>query len=424
MDKRATMIWFRNDLRLHDNEVFYQASEKSSFIIPVYCFDPRYFDRNQFGTLNTGVLRAAFVIEAVTALKEKLKSHGSDLLTYIGKPEDIIPRIAQKYQVNEVYHHREVALRETSISEKVESELWSSKINLRHFIGHTLYHKEDLPFPIKDIPNGFSIFKKKVERESLVRQPIPFPTNFLTPPHLEDTKIPSLKDLGYSEEEIKSVDDIYILGGEDTALSIMHAVLSTYPETDQDPLILGPFIASGALSPILLYNNIKKLGEGKKDKRFEKIIDILLWRDYFRFMLKKYPNIFFKPQGTKNSSHQDHPTLEGNEELFEKWKSGHTEHDFINSVMVQLQKTGYIPYQARLIAASYLVHEYQVNWLRGASWYEEHLLDYSPATVYGQWSHIAGVGTSEKDNKALDWQKLIKTHFPNGLPKLDEILVK
>ncbi|HAU55629.1 MAG TPA: hypothetical protein DCW66_21085, partial [Sphingobacterium sp.] len=36
MDKRATMIWFRNDLRLHDNEVFYQASEKSSFIIPVY----------------------------------------------------------------------------------------------------------------------------------------------------------------------------------------------------------------------------------------------------------------------------------------------------------------------------------------------------------------------------------------------------
>jgi len=70
------------------------------------------------------------------------------------------------------------------------------------------------------------------------------------------------------------------------------------------------------------------------------------------------------------------------------------------------------------------VHEYQVNWLKGASWFEEQLLDYSPATVYGQWSHVAGVGTSEKDNKALDWQKLIKTNFPNGLPKLDELLAK
>ncbi|MNI54954.1 Cryptochrome DASH [compost metagenome] len=204
----------------------------------------------------------------------------------------------------------------------------------------------------------------------------------------------------------------------------MHSVLSTYPETEQDPVILGPFIAAGALSPILLYNNIKKLGEGKKDKRFEKIIDILLWRDYFRFMLKKYPNVFFKSLGTKNSTTADVPALTVNEELFEKWKSGQTAHDFINSTMIQLKKTGYIPYQAGLIAASYLVHEYQVNWLKGASWFEEKLLDYSPATVYGQWSHIAGVGTSEKDNKALDWQKLIKTNFPNGLPKLDELLAK
>ncbi|ULT22732.1 hypothetical protein KUH03_25855 [Sphingobacterium sp. E70] len=79
-----------------------------------------------------------------------------------------------------------------------------------------------------------------------------------------------MKDLGYSDEEIKSVDDIYILGGEDTALSIMHSVLSTYPETEQDPVILGPFIAAGALSPILLYNNIKKLGKEKKTNDLKK----------------------------------------------------------------------------------------------------------------------------------------------------------
>ena len=128
--------------------------------------------------------------------------------------------------------------------------------------------------------------------------------------------------------------------------------------------------------------------------------------------------------GTKSGTQHEVAALEDHTELFEKWKSGQTEHEFINSVMIQLQKTGYIPYSARLIAASYLVHEYRVDWLKGASWFEEHLLDYSPATVYGQWSHVAGVGTSEKDNKALDWQKLIKTNFPNGLPKLDEFFIR
>jgi deoxyribodipyrimidine photolyase len=42
------ILWLRNDLRLHDNYALdwavNQARSTNSEIIPVYCFDPRYFN--------------------------------------------------------------------------------------------------------------------------------------------------------------------------------------------------------------------------------------------------------------------------------------------------------------------------------------------------------------------------------------------
>ncbi|KAF5272476.1 hypothetical protein FQR65_LT17398 [Abscondita terminalis] len=86
---------------------------------------------------------------------------GCDLIALSATLKEIIPRLAAKYEVNEVFHHREVASRETIISENVETALWKLKINLKHFIGHTLYHKEDLPFPIRGYPQLISWYQKE-----------------------------------------------------------------------------------------------------------------------------------------------------------------------------------------------------------------------------------------------------------------------
>ena len=135
-----------------------------------------------------------------------------------GNPADIIPQLAQQYQVSEVYHHREVAFDETNISEQVEAALWKIKLNLKHFIGHTLYHKEDLPFPIKDIPDSFSVFKKKVERDSQVRPCIETPDFIHIPQILDAGNIPSLSDLGLTEPVADPRAGFQYQGGETTGL--------------------------------------------------------------------------------------------------------------------------------------------------------------------------------------------------------------
>lgn len=405
MGKKVVLVWFRNDLRLHDNEVLVEAIHKSDLIIPVYCFDPRYYKVNKFQQKNTGINRTCFLLETVAQLKAKLQELHSDLMTFVGYPEEILPQLCAKYEVDEVYHHREVAHRETWISELVEAALWENKINLRHFIGHTLYHKEDLPFPIKDIPNKFNIFRKKIERESTVRKPLEAPQEIHSPQHLEHTEVPGLEELGFSAEDIQTVAGKSFDGGEDAGMAKLQEILNPDYNGMQNYTLISPYIATGALSPMYVYAEMQQSNLHLNKKRFDRLLTALLWRDYFRFMLKKYPNVFFKPSGLLED-------LEISEEMesesINNWKNGTTGEELVDEAIFSLRKDGNITYGNRKLLASYFTQQISPNWLVGASFFEEHLLDYAPASNYGYWSHIAGVGTSDKENTANKWQDLAK----------------
>ncbi len=402
MTKKVILVWFRNDLRVQDNEILAEAVNKADIVIPVYFFDPRYFKTNHHGFRNTGILRAQFLIETVQSFKQALQELGADLLAFYGKPEELIGTLCAKYDVTEVYHHREVAYRETRISELVEAALWKQKINLRHFIGHTLYHKEDLPIPIKDIPDNFAAFKKKVEKESFVRPIIDPIETIVTHPHLEHTQVPTLQDLGYQADTPLNSDRIP--GGEYNALQAIRRTLSPdYNEID-DYNLVSPYIAVGAVSPTFYYHKIKAAYTPNKKKKYDRLILRLLWRDYFRFMLKKYPNIFFK----------DHDQLSDVSESalsLHKWLEDTSEYPVIQNLKTTMQQTGNLPYAHREILAAHMLQHLEVNHLAGARVFEEFFLDYAPATVYGYWLHFTQKGMSLKDNLKTGWEDLIKKNY-------------
>lgn len=386
MSAKVILVWFRNDLRTHDNEMLLTAIEKSDFIIPVYIFDPRYYSRNKSNFLNTGELRQNFILHAVSSLKHKLQSLGGDLITFEGYPEEIIPHLVQKYDVDEVYHHREIAKRETSISEYVEAALWKIKRNLKHFIAHTLYHKEDLPFPIRDIPNDFNTFRKKISKESSIRQSLADITSLSVPPHLEKTDFPL------------ALDNLEPIHGEDAAFLALDSVIDDCKAHTDLYYKISPYLALGVLSPVYTYHYLVKNLNTKNKKGINSLTDCLLRRDYFRFMLKKYPNCYF------NNAESTYDT---DDKLVEKWIIGNTDNSLVNTIMQKLNNTGILNEQERIFTATYFIYEIKQNWITGASWFEEQLIDYAPATTYGTWAHYAGQGTSIKNNKSEeDWTKL------------------
>lgn len=413
MKNKVILVWFRNDLRFHDNEVLYEAIEKNSIVIPVYCFDERYYKTNSFDNKNTGINRARFIRESVIEFKSRLQQKGSDLLVFKGLPEEILPKLAKKYEVDEVYHHREVASRETEISDKVETALWRLQINLKHFIGHTLFHKEDLPFPIREIPDSFNNFKKHAERESHVREPWPIPDSILSPEHLEKTEVPELSELGFDESEILQLNESTpsFKGGELAGLQALEKLLKIEFWDNNDYTLITPYIANGLVSPIYTYHKIKNSELVNNKKIYDKINEVLLWRDYYRFMLKKYPDIYFKVRDTEDLK-KLYP------EKLASWKLGNTGHEIIDKALTQLRSTGVISYALRKLIGTYLIQAYEVDWIEGASFFEECLLDYEPATNYGYWAHLAGEGTSKKENNQPNWKSLLKNIDPRALKKM------
>jgi deoxyribodipyrimidine photo-lyase len=411
MSERTILVWFRNDLRIDDNEILLEATRKADQVIPVYCFDPYYFKTTPAGTLKTGHFRAKFLIESVANLRANLRAMGSELIVRIGPPAEVIPQLATEYQVNEVYHHREVAFEETGISEQVEAALWKIKLNLKHFIGHTLYHKEDLPFPIKDIPDSFATFRKKIERDSSVRRIAPSPANIHTPPITDAGEIPALQDLGLDEPVADPRDHFHFTGGETVAqkrlqqyfLNFDYAVNGKNVRNATSGSQLSPWLTFGCISPRQVYWEAIK----HEHHTNHSLILELLWRDYFRFMFKKYGNQFFKADGFKDEA----PVVSADQHaLLEQWKTGNTGVPFVDACMHELNATGYINNYCRQTVAIYLVREMKVDWTKGAAYFEEQLIDYSPASNWGNWAFIAGVGSDPRDNKYFNSTKPAAGH--------------
>ena len=399
MNGKTILVWFRNDLRIHDNEILLEAVKKADRIVPVYCFDPAHFGMSSFDTQKTGAIRAKFIIESVADLKQSLQKLGGDLIVKFGHPQEILPEIARQYAVTEVYHHREVALEETETSSLVEAALWKLQINLKHFIGHTMYHKEDLPFPIKNIPDVFGVFRKKIERESIVRNCLDTPESISVPENMDTGRLLTLADLGLEEPIIQA-----FRGGETEGL---RNISSYFLKPGLHRTKLSPWIALGCLSTRKLYWETRKQENSIPKETLNGIMLELLRRDYFRFMLKKHNNKF-----NKSPANEDEKKVV--DMLFTSWKEAKTGIPIIDATLNELNSTGYINHQGRQNVATFLIHSLQINWEYGAAFFKEKLIDYSAASNLGNWYYLLNEISGNASEKNIDFLKKAQECDPKG----------
>lgn len=407
MKDKKILVWFRNDLRLHDNEMLVEAIAKSDSILPVYFFDPAHFEYNDDGNITAGNSRVQFLIESVAALRESLKEVGGNLLIVNGSPEDHMPALVEQYEISEVYHHREVATKETTVSSNIEDLLWKLKVNLKHFIGHTLYNKEDLPFPIKDIPDIFAQFKKKTERDAIVKACFVSPQVISLVEAEEWGELPdygAVSDgpLGGEENGIAHLKGLFTEGSD------IYARTNSRANTDKAVYTskLSRWLALGCLSPRKVYWAIKDAERRfGANTNFNHLILGLLWRDYFRFMFKKHTLHYF----TDIVTDIDRNAGAGQDELhLQQWKDGSTGHGLVDRYMIELNHSGFIPHAGRLAVATYLIYVLKLDWLDGAAYFEQKLIDYSPASNWGNWANVAMGGKDPRSKNTFDLDKQIK----------------
>ena len=188
------VVWFRNDLRCHDNPTLHKlaALPGAKEVIPVFCFDPRQLaggedaPHNTFGCGKASALRGKFLLDSVADLKASLREQvGTDLLVGVGKPEELLPALVQPpeagpttFVCQEQVTAEEIAV-DAALTRALKRAHPQDAPALRKMWSGTLYDDVDVKTAfgadLSGLPDGFTPFRNKVESKMDVPPPLSAP---------------------------------------------------------------------------------------------------------------------------------------------------------------------------------------------------------------------------------------------------------
>tara|TARA_B100000989_G_scaffold57579_3_gene39089 strand:- start:1649 stop:2977 length:1329 start_codon:yes stop_codon:yes gene_type:complete len=426
MSSTRTLHWFRNDLRLDDNPALSEAL-RGDELLPVVILDDRFWGTDRWGHVKTGPHRTRFLLESVADLKKAIEELGGSLVIRQGLPEKILPNLMKEWSCLTLTAQAEHTPEEMDIETAVASAVSGVGGSCQWVEGHTLFHPDDLPMDIGDIPDIFTQFRKKVEKHSEVRECIPAPVSLSCPNGLKSDELPSLNSiLDRSGQTMPTADSRSVLpfkgGASEARARLKHYFwdtkkLAVYKKT-RNGLVgpdysskFSPWLAHGCISPRRIASEVYRFEDRieANDSTYWLVFE-LIWRDYFRFIAMKFGSRIFHGKALKpespNRGTQKHP--------FEAWKDGRTKDAFVNANMRELARTGFMSNRGRQNVASYLVHDLGIDWRLGASWFEHCLLDYDPASNAGNWIYVAGVGNDPRPNRKFDTQRQATMYDGDG----------
>jgi deoxyribodipyrimidine photo-lyase len=230
--------------------------------------------------------------------------------------------------------------------------------------------------------------------------------------------------LGLKDTKVDSRAVLDFKGGQTEALNrLQHYFfetksLSQYKET-RNGLVganysskFSAWLALGCISPRYIYQQVKEYEQqhGANESTYWLIFE-LLWRDYFRFMMKKHRQKFFLQNGIK---HNASAVVNTNEKDLKAWIDGKTGVDFVDANMLELKLTGFMSNRGRQNVASFLCNDLKLDWRLGAAYFEQQLIDYDTSSNWGNWAYLAGVGNDPRGQRYFNIAKQADDYDKDG----------
>ena len=375
------IVWYRNDLRVHDHPALSMAAQNGDHVIPVFI-------------LNTALLagdhassnRNRFLLESLANLKSNLRTIGADLVIRDGEPSQELASLAADVKAVAVYYTADYTPYALGRDKAIKDALTTKNIEFRSFGGRLAVDGLDkIRTKAGTVHKVFTPFWRAWGE--IVRRPLAeLPQKLAMPESVSVGKLPDFEAI--TKPDMLSPD--VVKGGETAArarlMDWLESGIDGYHQGNNDMAAdstshLSPYFHFGCLS-VREIETMLPDSEGARAWHRQ-----LAWRDFYNYVL------FYSPHPEQEFQEKYRSLKWGQDyEMLKKWQDGQTGFPVVDAAMRQMRLTGWMHNRARLIVGSFLTKDLWLDWRLGEKYFMQMLLDGDMANNNGNWQWIASVG--------------------------------
>lgn len=389
----ATLVWFRNDLRVHDNPALWQACKQDDDVQAVFLVT-----RNQWALHDMAPLREQFLHDQVNDLRHNLAQRGIPL--HIKNAGDFrgsvtfVLETAVELGANTICFNEEYELNERLRDDKVRAGAQALGMEVRSFHDQclvppgTLFNQQGAYFRV------YTPFRracvKRLETQDL--KPLPAPKRKQAPikvPSCAPWNTPSCEAIVYwpatereAQRRLRAFVDNRVM---------QYKNRRDFPAQDATST-LSPYLAVGAISLRQCLHAARMEGDGSLEPTqtgLQTWINELLWREFYRHIT------FGFPETCRHQAFQADTDLipwRGVSPLFDAWCQGQTGYPLVDAGMRQLLALGWMHNRLRMVTAMFLTKHLFTDWRLGEKFFMQHLVDGDFSANNGGWQWSASTG--------------------------------
>ena len=390
------LFWHRRDPRTRDNAGLAAAARAATAadpIVPVFVYD--------VDLLRTvGARQRAFFLGHVSALEDRYRELGSDLVVRAGEPGEVLSALATEHGADSVFFNEHYRAAERNRHRRVEDALAD--------IGVATDARTDLvlvnPDRLEESYPNHGRFHDDWERVPK-RTPYPEPDADVLATVSDNRTVPEpdvdidLPPAGYraARERYDDFLDCGITSYADTRDDLALAVDAPTRAVSR----MSPYLSTGAIGIREVWadaGDVYDAVTGGERRNVDKYRDELSWREQMYHLLYYNPDLAVSDY----KSFPNEIAWRDDDAAFEAWKAGETGYPLVDAGMRQLNREGYVHNRPRQVVASFLTKHLLVDWRRGARYFTKQLIDHDYASNHGGWQWTASTGTDSVDVRIFD----------------------
>jgi deoxyribodipyrimidine photo-lyase len=392
----ATIVWFRQDLRLQDNEALAAALARGAPIVPVYLLDEASEGRWPLGAASRSWLH-----HSLSSLDAALRDRGSRLILARGDAVEMLVRLARTTGADCVYSTRRYepsARRDDAIAAALRAENVDFSVHgdAVLFEPETVRNRSGGPFQVFS-PFWRACLERPVPRPlPPTRTPLPAPKRWPASLSLDDLRLRPAR--GW-DREFYPLWQPGEVGAQLQLRTFVARRLGAYSEQRDLPAAegtsrLSPHLHFGEVSPRQVWHAVRDActdgGSPILTAGATKFLAEIGWREFAYHVLTHHPRT---PEQPLRPDFARFPwAKDPGGRHWRAWTRGQTGYPLIDAGMRQLWRTGWMHNRVRMVVASFLVKHLRLPWTEGAAYFWDTLVDADLANNTLNWQWSAGCG--------------------------------